>query len=50
MLHLSGLVVGIRVGVDGESGTVYIVDYDEEGCSDVDNLVEDYEKGDLTLL
>ncbi len=45
-----GEVQEVLDGVDGEPGTVYEVDYRDDGSYRIDHLVEDFLKGDLKFM
>ncbi len=45
-----GEVTAVLDGDDGQAGTVYDVDYGEEGCFHIDHLLEDLQTGDLTFI
>ena len=47
---IAGKVKSVVRGKDGVQGTVYEVDYREEGVYDVDHLLEDYLEGSLSIL
>ncbi len=47
-LHISsGEVTELLDGEDGDPSAQYTVDYGDEGCFEVDHLLEDFQKGDL---
>lgn len=43
----AGEVTEVLDGEDGDPSCKYSVDYEDEGCVDVDHLLDDYLKGDL---